>query len=191
MKLFKKTYTVSDLIEGCVKNDRRYQEALYMKYFDKMYRMCVRYIKSEDDTLSVLNKGFLKVFENISSFEGKGNFEGWVRRIIYHTMIEHFRSQKSYQKFIVLDPGDDVISSGGVQSSALGELYYEELLELLAELPPKAALVFRLHAIEGYTHPEIGEQLSMSENTSKWYLAKARKQLQDLIKKNTDNKATA
>lgn len=191
MKLFKKTYTLAELIEGCKKNNRRCQEALYMKYFDVMYRMCVRYIKSEDETLSVLNTGFLKVFEKINSFEHKGSFEGWVRRIIYHTMVQHFRSQKSYQKFIVLDTEDYVHPSGGVPSSALGELYYEELLELLAELPPKAALVFRMHAIEGYTHPEIGEQLSMSENTSKWYLSKARKQLQELIKKNTENKTIA
>jgi RNA polymerase sigma-70 factor (ECF subfamily) len=48
-----------------------------------------------------------------------------------------------------------------------------------------------MHAIEGYSHPEIGRQLNMSENTSKWYLAQARKELQERIKKNTENKTIA
>lgn len=162
-----------------------------MRYFDDMYRMCFRYIKEEDQTLSVLNSGFFKVFEKINTFEHKGSFEGWVRRIIYHSMVEHFRSQKSYQKFIVLETEDSGRSSGEVPATALGELYYEELLELLAELPPKAAMVFRMHAIEGFSHPEIGRELNMSENTSKWYLTQARKELQKRIKKNTENKTIA
>ncbi|NBB89018.1 MAG: sigma-70 family RNA polymerase sigma factor [Bacteroidetes bacterium] len=191
MKLFKKTYTTSELIEGCKKNNRKCQEALYMKYFDEMYKMCFRYLKEEESTLDVLNTGFLKVFEKIDSFRAKGSFEGWVRRIIYHTMVEHFRSQRSYQTFIVLEPDESHPNTKKVPASALEELYYEELLELLAELPPKSALVFRMHAIEGYSHREIGNELNMSENTSKWYLAKARKELQDRIKKNSKNKTIA
>jgi len=191
LKLFKKTYTTSELIEGCKKNNRKCQEVLYMKYFDKMYKMCFRYLKEEEATLDVLNTGFLKVFEKIDSFRAKGSFEGWVRRIIYHSMVEHFRSQRSYQKFIVLEPDESHPNTKNVPASALEELYYEELLELLAELPPKSALVFRMHAIEGYSHREIGNELNMSENTSKWYLAKARKELQDRIKKNSKNKTIA
>jgi RNA polymerase sigma-70 factor (ECF subfamily) len=191
LKLFKKTYTTSELIEGCKKNNRKCQEALYMKYFDEMYKMCFRYLKEEESTLDVLNTGFLKVFEKIDSFRAKGSFEGWVRRIIYHTMVEHFRSQRSYQTFIVLEPDESHPNTKKVPASALEELYYEELLELLAELPPKSALVFRMHAIEGYSHREIGNELNMSENTSKWYLAKARKELQDRIKKNSKNKTIA
>lgn len=162
-----------------------------MKYFDEMYKMCFRYLKEEESTLDVLNTGFLKVFEKIDSFRSEGSFEGWVRRIIYHSMVEHFRSQRSYQKFIVLEPDQSHPNTKKVPASALEELYYEELLELLAELPPKSALVFRMHAIEGYSHREIGSELNMSENTSKWYLAKARKELQDRIKKNTEIKTIA
>lgn len=162
-----------------------------MRYFDDMYRMCVRHIQEEEETLAVLNSGFLKVFQNIESFKNTGSFEGWVRRIIYRTMVEYFRSQKSYQNFIVLGEEDSKGRLGQTSTSALGDLYYEELLELLGELPPKAAAVFRLHAIEGFTHAEIGSQMGISENTSKWYLAKARGQLQDLIKKNNENKTIA
>jgi RNA polymerase sigma-70 factor (ECF subfamily) len=48
-----------------------------------------------------------------------------------------------------------------------------------------------LYAIEGYSHVEIGEQMHISDGTSKWHLSVARKKLQELIKTyyNTTNYA--
>lgn len=191
MKLFSKTYTTQELIEGCKNNDRKCQKALYMAYFDTMYRMCRKYIKSEDEILSVLNNGFLKVFQNIETFAHKGSFEGWIRRIVYHAMVEYLRGQNRYHQFIVFDTEDYVLSDDEVPANALGDLYYDDLIGLMSSLPPKAAEVFQLYAIEGYNHREIGEHLNMSENTSKWYLAKARQLFKDQIKKNTINKNLA
>ncbi|MEL6806072.1 MAG: sigma-70 region 4 domain-containing protein, partial [Bacteroidota bacterium] len=57
---------------------------------------------------------------------------------------------------------------------------------LLQALPPSYRLVFNLHALEGYTHAEIAELLSISEGTSKSNLFKARKILQRLFAKYFD-----
>ena len=48
-------------------------------------------------------------------------------------------------------------------------------------LPPASAEVFRLYAIEGFSHAEIGEQLGISDGTSKWHLANARQKLKQMI----------
>jgi RNA polymerase sigma-70 factor (ECF subfamily) len=48
-------------------------------------------------------------------------------------------------------------------------------------LPPASAEVFKLYAIEGFSHAEIGEQLGISDGTSKWHLATARQKLKQLI----------
>ena len=61
-------------------------------------------------------------------------------------------------------------------------LYLEDLMKLITKLPTMSEKVFRLYAIEGFNHREIGEALGMSENTSKWHLANARKKLQELLK---------
>ena len=52
------------LIEGCRNNDRKAQKRLYELYFGKMYSVCLRYMKQEDEALAVLNTGFFKVFKN-------------------------------------------------------------------------------------------------------------------------------
>ncbi len=61
-------------------------------------------------------------------------------------------------------------------------LYLEDLMRLIEKLPETSGKVFRLYAIEGFNHREIGEKLTMSENTSKWHLSNARKKLQHLLK---------
>jgi len=61
----------------------------------------------------------------------------------------------------------------------------EDLYALIQGLPKMSRAVFNLYAIEGYTHREVGEQLGISEGTSKWHLATARKALQAQVKKNT------
>jgi RNA polymerase sigma-70 factor (ECF subfamily) len=54
----------------------------------------------------------------------------------------------------------------------------EEIMELVAKLPPATHAVFVLYAVEGYNHREIAEKLGISEGTSKWHLSEARKTLQ-------------
>ena len=52
---------------------------------------------------------------------------------------------------------------------------------LVQELPVVSAHVFNLYVVEGYSHKEIGEQLDMSEGTSKWHLSTARKMLREKL----------
>ena len=64
-------------------------------------------------------------------------------------------------------------SSGADQNLAEGEL-----MELLHTLPAGYRAVFNLYAIEGYSHKEIADMLSINEGTSKSQLSKARAMLQ-------------
>jgi RNA polymerase sigma-70 factor (ECF subfamily) len=58
------------------------------------------------------------------------------------------------------------------------ELEASDLLRLIEELPVGYRTVFNMYAVDGYSHQEIGEQLGISENTSKSQLSRARALLQ-------------
>jgi RNA polymerase sigma factor (sigma-70 family) len=175
----KKTYTLEDIIIGCIANERRHQELLYRKFFDTIFAMCRKHLINEEDALSVLNAGFLKVFQKIHTFENRGSLEGWIRRIVYHTMIEHLRGQKRYKTHIVFDEPKGVSFKGNI----MDELLLEDIMKLLVKVPNMSRKVFKLYAIEGYNHREIGELLSINENTSKWHLSNARRVLQIELQK--------
>lgn len=177
MALFgKKNYTEQELVEGCTHNERRAQEALYRRFFPEMMRMCRRYTRDEDTAIEIVNNGFLRVFKKIHTFAFKGSLEGWVRRLVYHSMADHFRDNARYLHFLVLEDRDEAIPERG------HEVFYEEdILRAVRTLPPVSQEVFRLYAIEGYSHAEIAASLSMSEGTSKWHLSTARQKLREIL----------
>ena len=166
-----------ELIQGCIRNDRRSQEQLYKRYFHTMMTMCIKYTRDEDKALLILNDGFLKVFQKIGTFRSEGSFEGWIRRLIYHTMADFYKKEKSYIRFIQFEPTDEK----SMPASQSDMLEFEDLVRLLDRIPDRSAEVFKLFAIEGYSHEEIGEKMSISEGTSKWHLSNARERLRLML----------
>lgn len=138
--------------------------------------MCMSYTSCKDTAMLILNEGFLKVFQNIGKYENKGSFEGWIRRICFRCLSDHFRKEKSYVQFLVFEDFDK-----REKTNALNDIYYEELVQLIELLPSTTAKVFRLYAIDGFKHREIAEQLNISEGTSKWHLSEARSKMRNLI----------
>ena len=69
-------------------------------------------------------------------------------------------------------------------ATVLHDFYEEDILKAVRVLPPTSQEVFRLYAIEGYSHAEIGKTLNISEGTSKWHLSTAREKLRKLIQPN-------
>lgn len=164
----------NDIREGCCKNQRASQEVLYRHFFPIMERMVLRYTQDEDQIIDILNNGFLKVFQKIDTFQNKGSFEGWIRRIVYHSISDYFRKSTKDLKFMIFEENPSIEPS----EESSHKLYYQDLLSLVEKLPDKQMQVFHLFSIEGYSHKEISQKLVINENTSRWYLAEARKFLQ-------------
>lgn len=166
------------IINGCIRNERTAQERLYKTFYTKMMYMVKRYYSDEMMVEEILNNGFLKAFKNIHSFEFKGSFEGWLRKIIYHSIADYSTIQNKYKDKIVLLEKDVYI-----HKNHTNQLYYKDLMKLVENLPESSRIVFNLYVIEGLPHKEIAQILKISEGTSKWHLSEARKQLKEKIEK--------
>jgi len=175
----KRKYDEREVVEGCVRNERKAQELLYREHFDTMMRMCMRYTNDKDKAMEIVNIGFMRVFQKVHTFEFKGSLQGWIRRLVFHCLSDHYRKNSKYLQFMVFEERD--------QSSveeAHSNLYAEDILKMVDTLPPATQKVFRLYAIEGFTHVEISKNIGISVGTSKWHLSNARKILKKLIDKN-------
>ncbi len=150
-----------------------------------MMSMCMRYMSDREIAARIVNDGFLKIFSRIDTFENKGSFEGWMRRIIFRCLSDTLRKESTYLKFLVFEDKD-----AGYKSEALSRLYEEDLLKLVDQIPSASAEVFLLYAVEGFSHKEIASKKNISIGTSKWHLSDARKKLRDLIRK-TDTSTNA
>ncbi|MBK6392704.1 MAG: sigma-70 family RNA polymerase sigma factor [Saprospiraceae bacterium] len=168
------------LVSGCVSNDRRCQEALYRKYFKTLFYMGLRYTSDEDLVQEITHDAFIKVFKSIDKYQFTGSFEGWLRKIMFHCVVDHFRSKKS-PRFIELDDVRQILDE-----SAVGHWDTEELLSHISALPDTHKTVFNMFALEGYSHQEIAKKINVSEGTSKWYLNQARTLLKEKINHQKD-----
>ena len=66
---------------------------------------------------------------------------------------------------------------------AVDTISAKELNSFVQKLPDGYRVVFNLYVMEGYKHREIAEMLSISENTSKSQLLKAKKMLRSQLEK--------
>ncbi len=170
------------IIQGCAANNRKCQEELYRQFFPTLERTIRRYTHDDDKVMSIMNNGFLKAFQNIHKYEYRGSFEGWLRKIIFRSVSDYMRSESKDVKFLVFEEVEK-----GITQSADQQLYFDDLIQIIQTLPEMQEQVFNLFAIEGYKHNEIAERLQINENTSRWYLSEARKQLKQKLTKVNKN----
>jgi RNA polymerase sigma-70 factor (ECF subfamily) len=175
---------LKEIIEGCLRNNRRSQEELFKLFYGKMLPVCMRYMPDRDSAQEVLQEGFIKVFEKLGAFDYKGSFEGWIRRIIANTAIDAIRKSK---KDPYLTDNDNDFKLGASdpmverEDLEFTDLKAEIAMEAIQKLSPAYRAVFNLFVLEDYSHKEIAELLGISEGTSKSNLAKAKMNLQKIL----------
>ncbi|WP_427872265.1 RNA polymerase sigma factor [Flavobacterium sp. MMS24-S5] len=175
MKIIQLHQEETKIIKLAAENNRQAQQQIYTKFSSKMLSVCRQYIKDIQLAEDVMITAFMKVFANLSKFEHKGSFEGWIRRIMVNECISYLRVQKKVKfaedEFFVEESFNEIDSQFTV----------EQIQYLIDALPDGYKMVFNLYAIEGYKHNEIAKMLGINEGTSKSQLSHARKMLQTQI----------
>ena len=174
-----------DIINGCVKAKREDQRELYKLYYGFAMGICMRYCHSQDDALEIVNDGYLKVFKTINNFTPRHeNIEasvmGWIKKIMVYTAIDHYR--KNYKNNLIDEIDDVHVGLSDYAESSIDMMSYKEIIELIQKLSPTYRTVFNLYVLDGYKHEEIAKELNISVGTSKSNLAKARANVQKMLK---------
>ena len=170
-----------EIIKQCIAGNSKAQEKLYNFYARRMKGICVRYAKSVFEAEDIFQDAFIKVFTYLVNYKMEGSFDGWIRRIVVNTAIDHYKKNQSLEKHFEQYDGADEIETENVTIEQ--KLYADDLLKILSLLPDGYRLVFNLYAIEGYHHKVIADLLNITEGTSKSQLSKARRYIQHLLPK--------
>ncbi len=177
------------LIDGCLKGDRKSQQALHKMFYGKMKGVCMRYTRDNDQAMDVVQEGFVKVFSNLERYTGVGSFEGWIRRIMVNLSIDRFRKLK--HDFLLLGENQNLEDweeeieqdAGENDMDAIYDIRPEQIVDAMQQLSPAYRTVFNLYVYENYTHQDIAESLGISVGTSKSNYAKARRNMKKLLLK--------
>ncbi len=166
------------LIKRCIAKDERSMNDLYRRCFSTMKQISMRYQKNSSDVDEAINRGFLKIINNLSKYDSSKSFEAWYKKILVNTNIDLYRKTKRHHEQVLYVENFSDYKEVNIEfEDSPTKNSYKELLSMLKELPPMTRNVFNLFAIDGYSHQEIGEILNISDGTSKWHVSNARKKL--------------
>jgi len=171
--------TEVELLKRVKRKERSAQQELYNSYKSHWYMVCLRYNKSREDAMDVLQNALVNIFSKLYQFdEKKGDFKSWSSKIVVNENLMFLRKKTKSIRTEEMTSNDIYKTTEDSEPEALSS---EELTRMIQTLPEGYRMVFNLYVMDGYTHVEISEILNISIGTSKSQLSKARKFLQQKL----------
>jgi RNA polymerase sigma factor (sigma-70 family) len=167
-----------EIISQCKTGSLKHQEMLYKQFYSYAMGISLRYSINRDDALEVVNDAFIKVFNAISNFNSDKPFKAWLRTILVNTAIDRRRKDLKFQLNVELENNNIPVNN----SSAIESLNAQDILRLMKALPPLQLAIFNLYEIDGYSHDEIAQLLSIPVSSSRVYLSRAKEKLRYILR---------
>ena len=186
----KEEFIEKRMIELLKKKDKKTIQQVYEIYSPTLLAICMRYFNQRDLALDAMHEGFMKALNSIQSFNNKGSFEGWLKRIVVNHSLDTLKKEKKHQHqaieeiHAVQEEHDEVktIDKKDINESEINvnfirdaDFTSSEILEEIHKLPEIYCIVFVLFVLEEFTHAQIAQQLGIDEKASRTRLARARK----------------
>lgn len=175
------------LLNECKSGNRVSFDILIRLYEKKVYRLCYRFFNNEDDALDATQEVFIKVYNYISKFEGRSNFNTWLYKICSNTCITISDKKKRekagllgiitdwFQSFTEKNPEEITINS-------IDQIHNKQIVsDCLSKIPEKYRMPIILKDIEGLSLESISESLDVPVGTVKSRLNRGRTILQEKI----------
>jgi len=161
---------------------------LVLKYQDKIYNLCRHMLGNPQDAEDAAQEVFLKAFQALPRFQPEASLYTWLYRIATNTCIDFKR--KPVWESLFGGPGEEdrLIHDRASDAPSPEKLHQsrqtgEALQEGLGKLSPKLRAIIILKELEELSYEEIAETLDISMGTVKSRIARAREDLQKIMKK--------
>ncbi len=178
------------LARACVNGNEKAQKRLFEKYSGQMMAVCLRYGSDHQEAEDMFQDGFIKVFQKLEKYNGKGALGAWIRRTIVNNALDQIRKNKRENDHVSqYEVEFKLENQGHVEpfDDDQPKLSNARLTNLIQEMPPGYRTVFNMYVVEEYSHKEIAEQMGISESTSKTQYRKAKAYMRNLIEEELKN----
>lgn len=160
-------------------------EALYHRYKQTVYALCLRNMHNAADAEDLTQEVFLQVHRRIGSLRNYAAFKSWLYRVTTNAILMHFRKRHVLVMSLhnVQDPKTSAVRDIAEMLITPGCEPIERvaLARAIEGLPKCRRAMVVLHDIKGMSHREIAEYLGVSLTTAKSNLSRARRQLRGVL----------
>jgi len=174
------------LIRASQRGDVQALNTLFRRDHKSLFHSALGVIGNHEDAEDALQDGLLSAFRGLKSFEGRSQFSTWLTRIVINAALMRRRSMaaRPATALVELQQTDEILATEQMVSKGLTPeqlLARMEKLQVfkthIEELSPILRTVFVLRVMRECTTDETAKILSVSENTVKARLWRARRKL--------------
>lgn len=169
---------MQSLLQRLHENDEVAFEEMYHLHHQKIYNFIYRYIKDSTLTKELTQDFFVKLWEKRHKLSLQKPLEAQLFAMARNLVIDQLRKIARRNRLI------ENFSTRHTTISKITEevIFYDDLqvhLNAAVEaLPERRKKIFKLSRVQGFTYPEIAEQLSISPKAVEKQMSKALKVLQ-------------
>lgn len=165
------------ILEGCKRQDQASQEKLYRRFYPAMFALCRTFFEDDQDIITALNNGMLRVFKNIDRYEpDKGTLFNWIYTIVRNAALTLIRDKKNNLTFELNENLQDATVNNPFKQLEWKDIYY-----YLDMLPPKTRCVCTLYYLEGFSIKEVANAININDGAVKWHLNECRNRLRTIF----------
>lgn len=181
------------LLSQIAKQDRAAFEALYRRYYRRIFQFAVRRVWRDDLAEEVVSDVMFAVWQHAGSFEGASSVSTWLLGITYRQALKALDRNR---KHTVVDSDDEAVGLAedpdpGInpESAAVTESEHELVQKAIDSLAEHHRVVVELTAT-GHSYGEIAQVVGCPENTVKTRMFHARLQLKRFLDEAGDSERT-
>ncbi|MDZ4723057.1 MAG: sigma-70 family RNA polymerase sigma factor [candidate division Zixibacteria bacterium] len=173
------------LIKQTLAGDPKAFEAIVNGHKRLVGQIVARLVKNEEDRIDLSQDTFIKVYQNLVSFQGHCKLSTWIAKIAYNTSLNYLEKKRTPLYSDHAAEGKTVDDCQGTLSCP--EQYTGSrqlsvrLCEEIDQLPLFHGTVISLYHFHDMTYKDIGDILQLPEGTVKSYLFRGRKMLKDRL----------
>lgn len=173
--------TEREIIDGVVAGDRRYCSMLVQQYQDMVYSVALNVLHDQSLAKDVSQEVFVKVYRNISGFEGDAKLMTWIYRIAYNESITYYRKRKRKEgKHTSLDQIHGIATNAHDAYELIDQQERKQRVgETLDQLGGDDKILLDLFYLKELTIKEIGEIMNLTQSNVKVKLHRARKKFEN------------
>lgn len=175
------------LISRTLAGDDEAFEDLVRTYYDRIRAMVYHHLHREDDLDDALQEIFIKAYQALPRFKKRSNFYTWIYRIASNYCIDRLRKRRPELVSLNGSEARDALETRIHSNIDTPEEKYTRaervqiVRKAIGMLDPIYQNIIVLREIEGLTYDELVESLEIQMGTVKSRLARARKELKQVL----------
>ncbi|MBQ9721173.1 MAG: sigma-70 family RNA polymerase sigma factor [Oscillospiraceae bacterium] len=174
-----------ELILRCQQGDETAFEALIRLHEKKIYTLCRRMCRDEEDALEAAQDTFLAVWRGIGSYRADAAFSTWLYRLATNACLDLLRREKRRGGEVSLDDEEARLDPADTAPQPEEAAEREETRRMVREglyaLPDNYRQVLVLRELEQLSYTEIAEAAQLDVGTVKSRISRARTALRNYL----------